>query len=273
MPYFTLNEDVRLYYDDEGQGQPVLFIHGMLMSSRFFARQLPWFGTHKRSQYRALALDLRGHGRSSYVYDGHTITTYADDLKTFIHRLGLNDVVLVGWSMGALVVWDYLKQFGAERIIATVIVDQGPSDFKWPDWPLGTFDFAQLSEAMHAVQTQYDSYMRRIVPAMFKQPLSPAEQALMLAEVTRIPASIASAILFDQTVQDYRPTLAEISVPTLLCFGAENRPNGDYLAQRLPDAQLVIFENSNHCPFFEEPEHFNHEVEQFIQRLDYENPG
>ena len=61
-----------LYYEGQGKGDPILFIHGVTMSCRFFARQLDWFARH---DYHALARDLRRHGRSSKVMRGHTIPT------------------------------------------------------------------------------------------------------------------------------------------------------------------------------------------------------
>jgi pimeloyl-ACP methyl ester carboxylesterase len=94
----------------------------------------------------------------------------------------------------------------------------------------------------------------------------------MFEEITRLPASIASAIFFDQTVQDYRPILSLVTVPSLLCFGGDEKKlipvaAGKHLKENLPQARLVIFEHSSHCPFLEEPKRFNQEVDQFIQSL------
>jgi pimeloyl-ACP methyl ester carboxylesterase len=78
------------------------------MNGRFFGHQVPTFARENR----AIALDWRGHGRSSQVHTGHTLPQYAQDLQHFIQKLKLTDVVLVGWSMGALVMREYLKTFG-----------------------------------------------------------------------------------------------------------------------------------------------------------------
>ncbi len=86
-----------------------------------------------------------------------------------------------------------------------------------------------------------------------------------------MPESIASAILFDQSVQDYRPMLGMVTVPTLLCFGRHDKfvplAGVECLQHHLPRARLVIFENSGHGPHLEEPDRFNREVDQFIQSL------
>lgn len=267
MAYFDLGNHVQLYYEDQGQGLPLIFIHGVWMSSRFFHKQIPYFS----QRYRVIALDLRGHGRSTHVHHGHTVAQYARDLRSVIQGLALDPVVLIGWSMGAFVIWDYFKQFGAENIKATVVIDESASDYKWPDWPLGFADFSALCHIMSGIQTDRAATVRDFIPLMFKSPPSESETQWMFEEITRMPESIASAILFDQTVQDYRPVLPQIHVPTLLCFGADEKlvpvAAGEHLQKTMPNARLVVFENSSHCPFLEEPERFNEEVNRFIQSL------
>ena len=266
MPYFNVG-DAQLYYEDQGQGQPIIFIHGVWMSSRFFKKQIPYFA----QRHRIITVDLRGHGRSAKVHAGHTIATYARDIHTLIQGLELTNVILLGWSMGAFVVWDYVKQFGTEFLKATVIVEESASDYKQADWPLGAFDFHELCEVMAAVQTDRAGFVHEFIPLMLKEEPSEEDRQWMFDEITRPPESIASAILFDQTVQDYRPVLPNVTIPSLLCFGRDEKliplAAAEHLKQTLPEARLVIFENSSHCPFLEETDKFNQEVDAFICSL------
>ncbi|MDZ5609510.1 alpha/beta hydrolase [Bacillus pseudomycoides] len=267
MAIIKLEDGVDLYYEDQGKGTPILFIHGVWMSSRFFHKQIPYFS----EKYRAISIDLRSHGRSLHIENGHTITNYAHDVHAFIERLSLKDVILVGWSMGAFVVWEYIKQFGEKNIKASVIVDELASDFKWPDFPIGAFDFPTLIHFMREVQTNQVEFLKGFIPLMFKNPLSIEVSTWMLEEVTKVPASIASAILFDQSVVDYRKELKTITKPTLLCFGREEKlipvSAGEHLHEHIHNSKLVIFENSCHCPFLEETERFNTVLDSFIQSL------
>ncbi|WP_078378512.1 alpha/beta fold hydrolase [Sutcliffiella halmapala] len=267
MPILEVKPGIELYYEDEGQGTPVIFIHGVWMSSKFFKDQIPYF----KGAHRAISLDLRGHGRSSKVQEGHTIETYARDLHAFIEKLGLENVILVGWSMGAFVVWEYLQQFGEKNVSGTVIVDELASDFKWPDFPIGAFDLATLTHFMREVQVNRVEFLKGFLPLMFKNDLSPEELQWMLEETTGLPVSVASAILFDQSVVDYRSILPSITVPTLLCFGKEEKlipvAAGEHLRDNIPNSKLVLFEDSCHCPFLEEPQRFNQEVKRFIASL------
>jgi pimeloyl-ACP methyl ester carboxylesterase len=238
------------------------------MSSRFFQKQMAPLG----ERYHVMALDLRGHGQSSHVHYGHTVSIYAQDVHAFIQGKGLKDVILAGWSMGSFVIWDYIKQFGTNNLKATIIIDESASDFAWPDWPYGFADLPTLIHLMSGVQTDRAAVARDFIPLMFKDTPSQADADWMFEEITRPPEAIASAILFDQTVQDYRPMLSSVTVPSLLCFGgAENKlipvAAGEHLQENMPAAKLVIFENSSHCPFLEETDRFNQEVDQFIRSL------
>lgn len=267
MPYVSVEDQVDLYYEDVGEGTPVLFIHGVWMSRKFFQKQTEYFSKN----HRAILLDLRGHGESTKCHHGHTVANYAKDVHTFIEKLDLKDVVLVGWSMGAFVVWDYLQQFGDDNVKGTVIVDELPSDYKWEDFPMGAFDFSTLIHLMREVQNNRTGFLTEFIPLMFKDDLAQEDFDWMLEETTKLPESVASAILFDQTVVDYRKQYESIQTPTLLCFGRDEKlipvSAGEYIHERLKNSQLTIFENSCHCPFLEESEQFNNVVKGFIDSL------
>ena len=266
MPRLRVN-GAELHYDDAGEGRPVVFLHGVWMSSRFFEKQRGYF----RERYRTVTLDFRGHGRSEQVHDGHTITQYARDVRDVLAALELEAAVLVGWSMGSFVIWDYVQQFGAERLAGIVVIDESPSDYKWPDWPYGILDFEGLAHAMEAMQTDREAFVRAFIPLMFKEPVSESDTAWMVAEIMRPPASVAGAILFDQTVRDYRPVLPNVTVPALVCTGRDEKlvpvVAEEEVVRLMGGARLVVFEESGHCPFLEEPDRFNQVVDEWIQSL------
>ena len=267
MAHMDLN-GTRLYYEDSGDGQPVVFIHGVWMSGRFFREQVSYFA----SRYRVLVPDLRGHGRSAPVQYGHTLPVYARDIGEMIDCLGLKDVVMVGWSMGSLVIWEYLRQFGLNNVKATVVIDQPATDFISDEWSMGLFNFSGLRDMMAAVQMDREGAVRTLIPLMFKDEPSEEDSRWMFDEIARLPESVASAILFDQTLRDYRQVIPDVNVPTLLCFVRDEKlypvAAGDHILKNLPNARLVVFEESSHCPFLEEAERFNREVDGFIQSLD-----
>jgi pimeloyl-ACP methyl ester carboxylesterase len=147
-----------------GSGRPVLLLHGVCMSRKFFERNIePLAGRH-----RVIALDFRGHGGSPSVEGGHTVAQYARDVRAVIEMLDLRDAVLVGWSMGSMVLWDYLGQFaGDPRLAGAVVVSQGPSDLTQPGWPYGIAALAELRAYLQLAQDDFAGFFAGFVPEMF----------------------------------------------------------------------------------------------------------
>ena len=105
---------------------------------------------------------------------------------------------------------------------------------------------------------------------MLHEPV-PDTVAWMTSEILQVPPAIASAILVDQTLRDYRDFLPQIEVPALVLFGEDDKLTspraGQYIAGAIPGARLQTFPNSSHCPFWEEAGAFNHAVESFLDDL------
>ena len=114
---------VELNVREAGDGQPVVFLHGVTCSGWFFQPQLDHAAT---GAWRAIVPDFRGHGDSEKVLDGHTVPNYAEDLHESLESMGVERPVLVGWSMGTMVAFEYLKAFGQESVAGIVVVDQPP---------------------------------------------------------------------------------------------------------------------------------------------------
>jgi len=265
MSYEQCN-GVALYYEDEGEGRPVVYLHGVLAGLRFFQHQLSPSVDH-----RAVALDYRGHGRSETPETGHTVPQYARDLRAFLDRRDLDDVVLVGWSMGALVAWEYADQFGTDRLAGTVVVDMSASAFRWDDYDHGSVDLDGLQERLELVQTDPADFTERLIDAAFAGSVSPQTRRLARDELSRPSPPVKSAILADYTLRDYRDVLSALDVPALVVATADETWRTvaavEHVASLLPDADVETFENSGHCPFLEEPVAFNRLVEEFVASL------
>jgi pimeloyl-ACP methyl ester carboxylesterase len=266
VPDLALRDGASIHYEDAGSGRPLVLLHGVCMSSRFFREQAALAGRH-----RVLTVDFRGHGASAPCDHGHTVAQYARDVHELLEALQLEGAVLVGWSMGSIVAWQYLRQFGLHRVAGHVVVSQGPSDLKRPDWPLGLFDLDELAELCVAVQEDMAAAFADFTPTMFLTPPDPDARAWMLHEILRCRPTTATAILLSQTLPDARPVLDGLALPTLLAFGRDETlvpiAAGEWLRDHVPGAELVLFERSGHCPMLEEPERFNALVTEFAAGL------
>jgi pimeloyl-ACP methyl ester carboxylesterase len=267
MPRFE-SSSCEIYYEDEGEGRPIVFIHGLWLTSKFFRKQRAAVG----ERYRFIAADLRSHGRSEQSLGDNTVPAQTADLHELIEALDLRDVVLVGWSSGAFNAWEYLQRYGDERVSALVVVDESASDYAWPDWPHGPVDIDRMCAMARGVQANQRVLLRdRFVPALFSSPLTEEELDWMVEEVASIPPVIAAAVLFDEITRDYRAFVPTITVPMLVCHGRADAmiplAAGEELIRLHPDARLVVFENSGHAPFYDEPDAFNAELARFVDGL------
>lgn len=102
-----------LYYEDQGQGQPVVLIHGYPLDGRSWERQR---SVLLEAGFRVITYDRRGFGQSSKVGTGYDFDTFASDLNTVLETLDLNDAILVGFSMGTGELARYVSTFGHKRV-------------------------------------------------------------------------------------------------------------------------------------------------------------
>ena len=266
MPISQCN-GANLYFEDYGEGQPIVFLHGAWAGLRFFEAQLSGLS----EEYRTIALDFRGHGRSEKTDAGHTVPQYAQDVESFLDQRNLDDVVLVGWSLGAHVSWEYVHLFGTNRIRALADVDMEPAPVLWADDEHGTYDPERIREIHESIQTDHWSFVERVIEQVLKDLPSPELRKMMFDEMTRCPPAVMSAIIMDATMREYTDVLPEIDVPTLVCAGADEKWRSveavEYAAELIPDARFERFEESGHDLTVEEPERFNRVVSDFVDSL------
>jgi pimeloyl-ACP methyl ester carboxylesterase len=270
MVYLETPDDVPLYYEGEGEGETILLVHGWTANAEY------WWQKNVSTlaeSHHVVAFDLRGHGLSGKTDDGHTLRQYARDVRHVVEALDLADVTLVGWSMGTHIALSYFEQFGSEDVRAFGFVDMSPYWHDDWDYPLfGEFSRAAVTEFVEALRTDRAGLVKgQGLPAFFVEQPSEATIDEMYAEMMKTPTSVAVAMFEEMAAADFRETVGEVDVPTLLLYGGQSAifpgPLGEWMHERLPDSELVVFEESSHCPFWEEPERFNRELGSFVSGL------
>ena len=132
MPYFRTNDHVELYFEEQGEGKPVVLIHGWSASRKHFNKQINELAKY----HRVISYDLRGHGDSSRVEYGLTMEQFAKDLNDLVIHLNLEDVSFVGWSMGTHIIWEYVKNYGCDNIASLCFIDMTPKLLTDAEWDL-----------------------------------------------------------------------------------------------------------------------------------------
>ncbi len=270
--YLETRDGAKIYYEDHGEGQPIVLVHGWLCSSKFWQKNVPELA----NAFRVVTLDLRGHGNSSKVLAGHTIRQYARDLRALIEHLGLQETVLLGWSLGGPVVLSYYEQYsGDTRLKALGLVDTAPFPFGPADWnshPLRSYNY----DGMNATFADYTAHPRKFAIAftirMFKQKPSDSDMAWVVAEMMKTPMWIAEAVYSDFVMSDYAKSLPGVKVPVIV-FAADSGVfcsgigQGKAIASQVPQGTFVPFEDGGHILFYEQPQKFNTALTNFVKAL------
>lgn len=276
MQTLELGNGSSLVFRDTGRGGPLLLIHGWGMSGALFEPQSKALA----SRFRVLAPDLPGHGQSGPFSDDATFSELADSIAGLITHLELEEVCLVGWSLGAMVAWDLLERYPDVPVSKLVCIDMVPRLLSTEQWTHGLLEPRENGVFQtHAgrIRENWPSYVDKMVPRIFQPQASPQRTAL-IDWASRIagkgdPVSLGNIWLAMGTV-DARSHLSDISIPALVVTGRHSQlygtEAGAWVAQQIPDARLKVFEQSGHAPHLEEPELFNRTLADFA--ADSEQP-
>ena len=270
--YLETEDGAKIYYEDLGEGRPVLLVHGWMCSSKFWQKNAPELA----KKFRVVAVDLRGHGNSSKILNGHTIRQYGRDIRQVIEHLGLENTVLVGSSLAGAVILSYYQQYGKDsRLKALGLVDSCPFPFSpagWNDHVLRNYNF----DRMHLTFALYKADPRKFVSdfryRMIKQKLPDAETDWIVGEMMKTPTWIAEAIYSDFVMCDLARTLPAVQIPVVI-FAADSGvfPNGiamgKALADRAAHGKFIPFEDAGHLLFYEQPQKFNTALMGFINSV------
>lgn len=249
-----------------GDGDPVVFIHGWTCNRHFFDDQ----ATALDDEYRVVTLDLRGHGDSDHPQQGLTLGRLATDVQELVDYLNLTPVSLVGWSMGAHVIFEYVSQFGCAGLDRVALIDMSPKLLTDDEWELGLygeFSHADNLETLAMFAPGWD----RVAGDIFRQlldTLSEDQLEWVIRESAKTPTDTAVNLWIAMVTNDYRDTLPEIDVPTLVTYGEESNlylpETAEYMAAQIPDTELVGFADVGHGVPLGTPDRLTDELRAFL---------
>ena len=270
MATFTTSDGARIYYEETGEGPALIMVHGWTANMAFYDRQVEALS----QKYRLIRFDLRGHGKSDrgeVTERGLNLNTLGRDLAELMDALGLEKASLMGWSMGVMVIWDYIQQFGCDRIDKLFLIDMTPKNIVDDEWPFGLMgtETFQSSEGFAAfAASDWPTAASMFVPGMFANGQAEDEELLAWA-IGQSQDNVAHIMVFLQlsmSVADYRDVLGGITVPTLLLYGENSvmygAAVGEKVYEMIPGSKLVVLPGG-HIMQMEHPEEFNEAVLAF----------
>ncbi len=268
--FFETSDGAHIYFEDYGEGKPILLIPGYLCTSYYFRKNIAALSAN----HRLILVDARGHGSSSKVTHGLNIPRMAQDIKELVDFLGLEDLSLMGWSMGSSVALSYYEQYGPHRLAKMGIIDSVLYPF-WKDpinsHSLAGFDVDGMNRAMLFSIKDHESYCRSFARLIFKEQPTQEDEDWAAMEMAKCPPWIAFGIYSDFLFRDYMAVLPTLSIPTLICTAtspAIPRSPGMgeyYCAQMKTEYVYHEFKKGGHTMFYETPEEFNEVVLGFVQ--------
>ncbi len=256
--------DVRLHYEEWGNGSPLLLLHGFPFSSAI------WSEVAGRIQdaARVVAPDLRGHGRSDKPEGPYTMDVLAQDVLALADALGLQKFVLGGHSMGGYVAFRVVVR-APDRLEGLVLVGtraEGDSEEAK----------ARRRAAIERIQREGKSGFLDEFLAGLLSDRARRDRPQIVEQLRTVTHAVPEHVLVRclegmRERPDSREVLARVAVPTLVVVGAADRvtppETARAMAEALPRARLVIVPDVGHLPMLEAPEATAAAVRDFLLEL------
>ena len=226
-------KDIQLHYIEQGQGQPLILLHGNGESCDYFEHQIPCFS----KDYRVIAIDTRGHGKSLRGEKPFTIKQFAEDLYDFMDAKGITKANILGFSDGGNIALEFALKH-PERIEKLILngANLFPSGVKpLYQWP---------------IEIGY-----RIAKMFSKKSVKAKQNAELLGLMVNEPHIDPSE-------------LARLTIPVLVIAGKKDMIKESHtrlIYKSLPDAQMNIIEG-DHFIANKNYEAFNRVVERFLRK-------
>lgn len=259
MPFVSL-DDVKLFYTDDGVGDPpILFVHGYTCDSHDWSWQLAHFAEH----HRVIAVDNRGHGRSSVPDTGYDHLDFANDTAALLDHLDCGPVVAVGHSLGGVIV-SALAVERPDLVQAVVSVDPG---YLISD---------EVSAGLGPVLDALDADPVPVAQATLGGTYTPASPAALRTWHMRRIAGTPDHVL-RQTLRNLlegmalesasAPYLARRQCPVLALYADPARAAVEAALFADPRSKVATFEGSGHWLHQDRPSEVNHIIETWLASL------
>ena len=266
MPYARSNDGIRLHYQVFGASSrpAVLMIQGLGADKHGWDMQRFVFA----AKYRVIALDNRGAGRSDKPFGNYSLEQMADDAIAVLDAVGVDAAHVVGASMGGAIS-QIVALKHPQRVLSLTLACTACQHHPWRRELLESWAVIATEQGMGAMTTQAARWVigprsfRRLVPAFgWLGPLAMGRTSH--AFVAQVRAILAT----DDSIAE---RMSEIIVPALVIVGNQDilTPRGDSeeLAERLPNAELVVISGAAHGLMVEHASTFNKVVLEFLGRV------
>jgi pimeloyl-ACP methyl ester carboxylesterase len=269
MAFITTDDGVKLHYEQFGQGEKTLiFVHGLMDNHTSF---MEYCGS-LAEKYSIVVYDQRAHGASDTPDDGYTNARLAQDLKTLIDGLALKNLVLIGYSLGVHVIFDYIEQFGENGIDQFILSSMSPRLVNDDEWKFGLatgVGYKEVLELLGIINAYYKEYCMQGLAAYAGPEEMKPQIEKFYAEGADLSHSAMLRLNLGLVTVDYRPTLEKITRPTLVLAGDQDIYTvacHENTCAKLKDGHIAIIPNGTHFAIMEYPKEYTDAIAEFLER-------
>lgn len=272
MSHFFADDGEKLHLKISGEGPPLVLLHGWTASHQEWFPFLVELNKH-HTVYR---WDARGHGGGPLAGAMPTVSRMARDLANLLEHYELSEVCAVGHSMGALTLWQYIRDFGGSRLGKLCLIDQSPKLITSKDWNHGVYGDFDADKASGFVSELEENFAESVLRLSALGLNSRARQKYVENAkgweksrfwLQQLDAKPLIACWQSLTEADYRDVLEQISIPALLIYGGESNfyrtSTAHYVRDQIPGAILHIYEGTDHSPHQWQRERFTQDLLAF----------
>ncbi|MDD4975800.1 MAG: alpha/beta hydrolase [Bacteriovorax sp.] len=275
MPYITVGKEnlseIKIHYEDHGNGSPVVLIHGFPFSGAVWEKQE---AVLLKAGHRVVSYDRRGFGQSSQPSIGYNYDTFADDLQQLLMELGLEDVTLVGHSMGTGEIARYLGTFGSKRISRAVFISPIPPFLLKTEDNITGVDGTVFEGIKSAIVDDRPLFIAEFIKNFYHTDKNlgksvSKEKTILDFNLGTSASAIATLACVSTWLTDFRRDIPKIDIPCLVIHGDADRilpieSTGPLLAKALK-ARLVTIPDGPHGIPWTHAEIVNKEILEFMR--------
>ena len=256
----------RIYYQTQGDGEPLVLVHGYPLSGDLFREQRDGLS----DDYTVITVDLRGYGRSTGADGDETIQTYASDVLAVLYELGVDRALIGGMSMGGPIVFSMYQQ-DPERFRGMLLIDTIAAAASPPEagtW-MGTVELIRR-DGVDAL------------PMAFMDEFVTGEGRMDRPELTDYLAGIINEASEDAALAgamalanrpDFQPLLDDIDVPVLVLVGIQDTVYPFEISRRMADAigsnaEVAVIDDASHAAVIERGDAANDAIRGWADDVD-----
>ena len=269
--YIETASNVKIHFKDYGNGKPVILIHGWPLSNEMWEYQIE---NLVANNFRVIAYDRRGFGKSSQPWNGYDYDTLTDDLQQIIEQLKLENATLVGFSMGGGEVVRYLTRYSGKGVSKIILISSvTPFQLKTEENPDGK-SMEEGNKTADAIKVDRIGFLDDFGKNFFgisliSKPLSTPllEYYRMLCSLASPHATLECAKSFSTT--DFRHEMININIPTLIIHGDNDKivpieASSEKSAKLIPNSKFIVYDDAPHGLFYTHKEKLNADIVEFL---------